>query len=347
MATTISFECDYNNGVVPEILQQLANTNNEKCSGYGFDPHTLAAQNKIREAINMNDADVFLLVGGTQTNATVIDALLWGYECAITVETGHIAVHESGAVEAFGHKVITLPGVDSKLRACDLDAYMNNFFADETYPHMVQPKLVYISLPTELGMLYSKQELTALYETCHKHGLLLYIDGARLGYGLMAPECEFDLPFVARHCDAFYIGGTKVGAMFGEAVVFTNVKAPKHFFTIVKRHGALLAKGRMLGIQFETLFTNNLYFKIARHAINMAQQLRQIFSKHHLPLAVNSPTNQQFVWLTQAQYDELSKDIAFEIWERRSNGQLMCRFVTSWATTAADIDGLDKALQRI
>ena len=238
----ISFESDYNNGTVPQIIERLAEANNQKTSGYGFDAFTEEAKTKIKEAVGMNDADIFLLVGGTQTNTTVIDSVLKGCEGVTTVETGHIAVHESGAVEAFGHKVITLSGIDSKLKAETLEAYMETFLGDETHPHMVQPGMVYISTPTELGMLYTKEELTKLYATCQKYHLILYIDGARLGYGLMSKSCEYDLPFLARHCDVFYIGGTKVGAMFGEAVVFTNMKAPKYFFTDVKRHGALLAE---------------------------------------------------------------------------------------------------------
>ena len=210
---------------------------------------------------------------------------------------------------------------------------------------MVQPGMVYISTPTELGMLYTKEELTKLYATCQKYHLILYIDGARLGYGLMSKSCEYDLPFLARHCDVFYIGGTKVGAMFGEAVVFTNMKAPKYFFTDVKRHGALLAKGRMLGIQFATLFTDNLYFRIAGHAIDMAEQLKAIFADYNIPMAVDSPTNQQFVVFTPEQYKALSEKVVFEVWERKSESEIVCRFVTSWATTQEDIDGLEQALK--
>ena len=222
---------------------------------------------------------------------------------------------------------------------------METFLGDETHPHMVQPGMVYISTPTELGMLYTKEELTKLYDTCQKYHLILYIDGARLGYGLMSKSCEYDLPFLARHCDVFYIGGTKVGAMFGEAVVFTNMKAPKYFFTDVKRHGALLAKGRMLGIQFATLFTDNLYFRIAGHAIDMAEQLKAIFADYNIPMAVDSPTNQQFVVFTPEQYKALSEKVVFEVWERKSESEIVCRFVTSWATTQEDIDGLEQALK--
>ena len=280
----ISFESDYNNGMLPEILEALGKTNGDKTSGYGFDPYSESAKEKIRKAVDNENAEVFFLIGGTQTNTTVIDSVLMGCEGVICVETGHIEVHESGAVEAFGHKVITLPGENSKLTSSTLSAYMDTFLADETHPHMVQPGMVYISMPTEFGMVYTKEELTALYTTCQKYNLRLFIDGARLGYGLVSEACDYDLPFLAKHCDVFYIGGTKVGAMMGEAVVFSGMKAPKYFFTNIKRHGALLAKGRMLGIQFDTLFTDNLYFKISRHAIAMATRIRSIFQKHGIEL---------------------------------------------------------------
>ena len=343
----ISFESDYNNGTLPEILETLGKTNDEKTSGYGFDPYTEAAKEKIRKAIGMKDADVYFLVGGTQTNTTVIDSVLLGCEGAICVETGHIEVHESGAVEAFGHKVIALPSTDSKLTPETLTAYMETFLADETHPHMVQPGMVYVTMPTELGMVYTKEELATLYATCHKYDLLLYIDGARLGYGLMSEACDYDLPFLAHHCDVFYIGGTKVGAMFGEAVVFSGMKAPKYFFTTVKRHGALLAKGRMLGIQFDTLFTDNLYFKVSRHAIAMATRIRGIFRKHGIAIAYDSPTNQQFVILPPALYQSLSEKVAFEVWGRKSETEIVCRFVTSWATKEEELDELDRILQEL
>ena len=342
----ISFESDYNNGMLPEILDALGTTNKEKTSGYGFDPYSEAAKEKIRKAIDNKNADVFFLVGGTQTNTTVIDAVLMGCEGVIGVDTAHIEVHESGAVEAFGHKVITLPGENSKMSANTLSAYMDTFLADETHPHMVQPGMVYISMPTEFGMVYTKEELTAIYATCQKYDLRLFIDGARLGYGLVSEACDYDLPFLASHCDVFYIGGTKVGAMMGEAVVFSGMKAPK-YFTTVKRHGALLAKGRMLGIQFDTLFTDQLYFNISRHAITMATRLRSIFQKHGIAIAYDSPTNQQFVILSPTLYDALSKKVAFEIWERKSDTEIICRFVTSWATKEEELDELDHILQTL
>lgn len=343
-----SFESDYNNGCLPEILRRLSETNDKKSSGYGFDPYTERAKDRIRKACDMTEAEVHFLVGGTQTNATAIDSLLQGCEGVFSVDTGHINVHESGAVEAFGHKVLVLPGIaGGKMAASQIDDYMRKFLADETYPHMVQPGMVYITLPTELGALYSRKELADIYTVCQQYGLRLYVDGARLGYGLMAEGNDIDLPFLAHHCDAFYIGGTKVGALLGEALVYTNTRAPKYIFTIIKRHGALLAKGRVLGLQFDTLFTDDLYFRVSRHAIDMAQALRRVFAKHGLSLGIDSPTNQQFVILSKEQKQRLAKEIAFEIWEPLPDDRLLCRFVTCWATTEADIAALDEELARI
>lgn len=343
-----SFESDYNNGCLPEILRRLSETNDEKSSGYGFDPYTERAKDRIRKACDMTEAEVHFLVGGTQTNATAIDSLLQGCEGVLSVDTGHINVHESGAVEAFGHKVLVLPGIaGGKMAVSQIDDYMRKFLADETYPHMVQPGMVYITLPTELGALYSRKELADIYTVCQQYGLRLYVDGARLGYGLMAEGNDVDLPFLAHHCDAFYIGGTKVGALLGEALVYTNTRAPKYIFTIIKRHGALLAKGRVLGLQFDTLFTDGLYFRVSRHAIDMAQALRKVFAKHGLSLGIDSPTNQQFVILSKEQKQRLAEEIAFEIWEPLPNDHLLCRFVTCWATTEADIAALDEALAHI
>lgn len=343
-----SFESDYNNGCLPEILRRLSETNDEKSSGYGFDPYTERAKDRIRKACDMTEAEVHFLVGGTQTNATAIDSLLQGCEGVLSVDTGHINVHESGAVEAFGHKVLVLPGIaGGKMAASQINDYMRKFLADETYPHMVQPGMVYITLPTELGALYSRKELADIYTVCQQYGLRLYVDGARLGYGLMAEGNDIDLPFLAHHCDAFYIGGTKVGALLGEALIYTNTRAPKYIFTIIKRHGALLAKGRVLGLQFDTLFTDDLYFRVSRHAIDMAQALRRVFAKHGLSLGIDSPTNQQFVILSKEQKQRLAEEIAFEIWEPLPNDHLLCRFVTCWATTEADIAALDEALAHI
>ena len=340
----VSFESDYNNGTLPEILTRLIEENSTKTSGYGSDPYTKSAKEKIRQAIEMPEAEVFFLIGGTQTNQTVIDALLLGCEGVIAAESAHINVHESGAIEAYGHKVLVIPSERSKLTAEGIDKYMSAFLADETYPHMVLPRMVYITFPTELGMLYTRKEIEDIYAVCRRYDLMLYADGARLGYGLTSSHSEITLPWLAQHVDAFYIGGTKVGAMFGEAVVFTNIKAPRAFFTTIKRHGALLAKGRMLGLQFDTLFTNNLYLRVARHANEMAERLRDIFLKHGISMGVDSPTNQQFVILTPKQKEHLMQYIAFEVWSPLTDGNILCRFVTSWATTNDDLVALDNAL---
>lgn len=341
----VSFESDYNNGAAPEILQRLIETNDEKSSGYGYDEYTKSAADKIQKLCGMPEADVYFLIGGTQTNSTVIDSLLQGYEGVVCASSGHINVHESGAVEAFGHKVISLSSKDSKLYAYDLEKYFSQFYADETYPHMVQPGMVYITFPTELGSLYSRKELADIYDVCKRYHKYLYVDGARLGYALASPQNDIDLPFLASHCDVFYIGGTKVGAMFGEAVVYTNVRASKYIFTIIKRHGALLAKGRMLGIQFDTLFTDDLYFRISKHAIEMAENLKEAFARHGRQMAFDSPTNQQFIVLTGEEKDNLMKDILFEVWEPQGDDKFLCRFVTSWATTEHDLKVLDKSLE--
>jgi len=340
----VSFESDYNNGAVPEILHRLIETNDEKSSGYGFDKYTQSAIAKIRTLCGKPEADVYFLVGGTQTNTTVIDSLLQGCEGVICTKTGHINVHESGAVEAFGHKVLALPSKDSKLYAKQLEDYLKAFYEDETYPHMVQPGMVYITFPTELGALYSRKELSDLYEVCKKYHLYLFVDGARLGYGLMSKENDIDMKFLASHCDVFYIGGTKVGALFGEAVVYSNTRAPKYIFTIIKRHGALLAKGRIAGLQFDTLFTDDLYFRISQHAIDKAMQLKQLFVEHGFKMAYDSPTNQQFVILPKKVKEALMKKVMFEVWAPIDDDNLVCRFVTSWATTDEDIKVLKEAL---
>lgn len=298
---------------------------------------------KIRLAIQCPSAEVYFLVGGTQTNATVIDAMLPHYAGAISVDSGHIAVHEAGAIEFCGHKVITLPAQDGKLMAEALADYLMRFYADPTWQHVAQPGMVYISYPTEWGTIYSKQELTALYAQCRKYGLPLFIDGARLGYGLAAAH---DLTFVelAQLCDVFSIGGTKVGALCGEAVVFPRGNAPKNFFSIVKQHGALLAKGRLLGIQFDTLFTDNLYFRISEGAVKRAMRLREIFAAKGCPFFNDSPTNQQFPILSQEQIILLKENVAFEVWEERPDHTFLTRFATSWATPDEHLEQLEAFL---
>ena len=343
----IYFNNDYSEGCHPEILKALAQTNLEQSSGYGTDGHCAAAAAKIRAICQDDTLAVHFLVGGTQANLTVIAAALRPHQGAIGADTAHINCHETGSIEATGHKVLAIPGKDGKITARQIKYLVLAHRADESFEHTVQPKLVYLSTPTELGTLYTLDELEAISSICRELGLYLFVDGARLGYGLAAKGNDVTLPDLARLCDVFYIGGTKVGAMFGEAVVFTNMKAPRYMFTIIKRHGALLAKGRMLGLQFDTLFTDNLYLRVARYAIEKAYEVRQCFLNHGLSMGVDSPTNQQFVILSVAQKEQLMQRIAFEVWCARPDGNLLCRFVTSWATTDDDIQQLNQALTEV
>lgn len=340
----ISFNCDYNEGAHPEILRRLMQTNLEQEPGYGDDKFTISAKEKIRQAIQCPDADITFLVGGTQTNATVIDAVLPHYGAVVATETGHIAAHESGAVEHAGHKVITIPAHEGKMLAADLRKYLSDFYADSTWPHMANPGMVYISFPTEYGTIYTEQELADIHSVCQEYEMPLFVDGARLGYGLASPAADIDLPTLARLCDVFYIGGTKVGALCGEAVVFPRGNAPRNFFTIVKQHGALLAKGRLLGIQFDTLFTDNLYMRISHNAIDLAMKLRAIFREKAIPFFIESPTNQQFPILTTEQMKRFEGKVSFEIWQRLDDGRAVTRFATSWATSEENIKALQKLL---
>jgi len=335
----LSFACDYTQGAHPAILERLVSTNFQQEPGYGEDVFTASAREKIRTACACPEADVYLLVGGTQTNSTIIASLLHDVEGAVAVETGHIAVHEAGAVEYTGHKVLTLPAHEGKMDASELKAYLERFYADGSFDHMVFPGLVYLSFPTEYGTLYSKAELKAIREVCKAYDLPLFVDGARLGYGLMSPACDITLEELASLCDVFTIGGTKVGALCGEAVVFPG-GAPKHFFTTVKQHGALLAKGRLLGIQFETLFTDGLYFSIARNAIDRAMELKQLFLSKGYELFLDSPTNQQFILLPKEAAAALEGKVAYEVWEYLPDGRAVTRFATSWATTREQLSAL-------
>ena len=339
----ISFESDYNNGCHPAILERLTETNDVRATGYGLDDFCNAARDKVRAACEMPGADVFFLVGGTQTNATVIDAVLRGYQGVLSVETGHINVHESGAIEFGGHKVLALPSHDGKMDAGELRECLEAFWGDIAYEHMVFPGMVYITFATEMGTIYTRAELEAIYAVCKQYELPLFIDGARLGYGLMAEDCDVTLSQLARLCDVFYLGGTKCGALCGEAVVFSGMKAPAHFFTTVKQHGALMAKGRLLGIQFDALMQDGLYFKIARHAVEQAMRLRDAFIAKGYKMYSNSPTNQQFVLFDKETIQHLEKDFVFEQWFPVGD-KMNCRFVTSWATRPEDVDALIAAL---
>lgn len=341
----VSFESDYNNGAHPSVLKHLVETNDEQSSSYGSDRFSENARRLIREATQCPDADIFFLVGGTQTNSTVISALLRPYEGVISVPSGHIAVHEAGAIEITGHKVLEIPGRKGKIVPKNLEAEILKMEQDPNACHMVIPGMVYITFPTEYGTLYTAKELEAIYSICREHNLLLYIDGARLGYGLSAAVNDVSLPFLASHCDCFYIGGTKVGALCGEAVVFPRGNAPEHFFTMTKQRGALLAKSRLVGAQFEALFTDNLYFEISKHAIAMATTMKGIFIKAGIQLWNDSPTNQIFVVLDRQMIERLkSRGILFEIWEPVDDTHKLCRFVTSWATRFEDIFLLEKGV---
>ena len=340
----ISFECDYNNGAHPKVLENLIKYNEARTTPYGFDIFSERAKERIREACGMPDAQIFFLTGGTQTNATTIDSMLYQYEGVICVETGHINVHEAGAVEFTEHKIITLPGNLGKMDAKVLDKYLDDFMHDGNNAHAVFPGLVYITFPTELGTLYTAHELNDIYQVCKRYDIPLYIDGARLGYGLMAEDNDITLPYLARHCDVFYIGGTKLGAWCGEAVVFTNRQAHKHFFSIQKQHGAVIAKGALIGLQFEALFTDNLYFDLARHANEMAMRMKRLFQQKGFEFYLDSPTNQQFVILPDALVEKLSKQIEFTHWGQAPGHRTICRFVTSWATTEEELQELERIL---
>lgn len=341
----LHFESDYMAGAHPEVLQRLIDTNPQQTMGYGADPYTARAKALIRKACGAPEAQVHFLVGGTQTNATVIDGLLARHEGVLAAESGHISVHESGAIEATGHKVLTLPQYEGKVRAEDVAHYIDEFYRDDTYEHMVAPGMLYISFPTEYGTLYSLEELKALSEVCHTREIPLYIDGARLGYALGAEECDVTLGDLARLADVFYIGGTKVGALFGEAVVVTNPKLLPHFFPLIKQHGALLAKGRLLGVQFEALFSNGLYEQIGRKATSLALRLREGFERLGYSAVVNSPTNQQFFRLPNRVIDALMPHAGFEYWGPRGTTESTVRFVTSWSTTDQDITDLLSLLE--
>ena len=336
----LHFDCDYMEGAHPEVMRRLMETNLEQTPGYGNDRYTGNAKKLILEACGLDGktGKVFLLVGGTQTNATVIDGLLARHEGVVAADTAHINVHEAGAIESTGHKVLALPSYDGKVKAADIEKYIKDFYADESHMHMVTPGMLYISHPTELGTLYSFSELEAISRVCRKAGIPLYLDGARLGYGLAADGTDVTMKDVARLCDVFYIGGTKIGTLFGEAVVVTRPDLLRNFTPLVKQHGALLAKGRLLGVQFETLFTDGLYMAISRHAVNMAMKLKKAFTDNGYRLFIDSPTNQQFVYLPNEEIDRLRKIASFELWGPRKDKETPVRMVTSWATREEDVD---------
>lgn len=334
------FESDYMEGAHPEILRRLAETNLEKTPGYGCDRYCESAKEKIRKACGCPNAEIRFLTGGTQTNAIVIKSVLRSYEGVFAAGTGHINVHEAGAIEAGGHKVLVLPQKDGKIGAESIEKYMDAFRRDQNRAHTVKPGMVYISHPTEYGTLYTKAELEKLKAVCKSNGLTLYLDGARLGYGLAAAGTDVTLETIAACCDVFYIGGTKVGALFGEAVVIPRPGLIEDFFTIIKQQGALLAKGRLLGLQFDTLFSDGLYVEISKHAIRMAEKLKKILTEKGYRFYFESPTNQQFIVLENQRMEQLAEDVSFGFWETLDENHTAVRFATSWATRESDIDRL-------
>jgi threonine aldolase len=340
----LSFASDYIAGAHPKVLEKLVETNMEILDTYGNDIYTKSAVEKIKKEIGKEDLQVYLLTGGTQTNQIVIETMLDSYQGVITPDTGHINVHEAGAIEYSGHKVIGLKSNDGKLDIEALKQYMSFFYKDESHEHMVYPGMVYISYPTELGTLYKKNELEEIYKICKEYDMSLFVDGARLGYGLQAKEADISMYDLANLCDVFYIGGTKVGALCGEAVVFTHNNMPKRFNTKVKQRGAMIAKSRLLGTQFDALFTDSLYMEISKHAIEMAEELKSILLEKGFEFYLDSPTNQQFVIVDNEKMQDLKKKVDFAFIEVLSEEKSVIRFATSWSTKQEELDELRKIL---
>ncbi len=340
----LSFSSDYMEGAHPEVLQRLVDTNMEQTPGYGTDAYCESARNKIRAACNCPDAEIHFLVGGTQANAVAIDTMIAPYAGVIAAETGHIATHEAGAIEAGGHKVLELPHEQGKIDAQTIDGFVQGYWDDANHEHMVMPGMVYLSQPTEYGTLYSLAELEAIRAACDRHGMALYVDGARLAYALAAPGNDVTLPDLARLCNAFYIGGTKCAALFGEAMVFPRPGTVPHFFTLVKQHGALLAKGRVLGVMFDTLFSNDLYARVGAHAIEAAERIRATLAERGYEQFIATPTNQIFVAFDREQLAQLSEKVEMGFWENLPDGRIVMRIATSWATRTQDVDALIELL---
>ena len=340
MNKKLSFACDYAKGAHPAIIRRMVETNLMETAGYGLDEISDSARNRIRKACKCENASVEFLTGGTQTNAVMIDALLKSYQGVIAAQTGHISVHEAGAIEANGHKVLTIPHQHGKISAVDVEKYLEDFYSDENHEHMVMPGMVYLSHPTEYGTLYTGEELLALRKTCDKYRISLYIDGARLAYALSSPANDVTLPLLAQVCDAFYIGGTKCGALFGEAVVVPDPDRIPHLFTIIKQHGALLAKGRLLGIQFDELFRDDLYMKIGEAAVRAADRIRKALRQKGYRLCFGSPTNQIFCIVENEDLKRLREKVDCEFWEKYDDGHTVIRFATDWGTTESETTAL-------
>ena len=343
----IQFQCDYNEGAHPQILQRLAETNMEQTVGYGEDKYCEEARELIRKACDNSEIDVHFLVGGTQTNTTVIAHTLRPYQGVISAKSGHINVHETGAIEATGHKVLAIDSADGKLSAEQIEEAMLAHQNEDGPEHMVQPGMVYISMPTEVGTIYTSEELRAISQVCNKYDLPLFVDGARLGYGLCSPQSDLTLPLLTQLADVFYIGGTKVGALFGEAVVIRNERMKRDFRYSIKRHGGMLAKGRLLGIQFATLFTDGLYMHIAQHAIDQAMRIKSALQSKGIPFLIDSPTNQQFPIFSNSQLELLSQKYLFSIWQKVDDSHTAVRICTSWATKTENVNQLIKDIEEL
>ena len=343
----IYFNNDYSEGCHNAVLQKMIETNMEQSSGYGMDDYCKSAAQMIRQLCGREDLAVHFLVGGTQTNLTVISAALRPHQGVVGAESAHVQVHETGAIEATGHKVMSLPSRDGKITAQQIQSAVTAHFADEAAEHMVQPKMVYISNPTELGTIYTLAELEEISKVCKEMGLYLFLDGARLGYGLTSKGNDVTMEDLARLCDVFYIGGTKVGALFGEAVVISNPALAADFRYLIKQHGGMLAKGRLLGIQFCALLENGLYFKIAEHANALADQIRTTLSNLGYELLVPGTTNQIFPILPDALLSKLRENFSFTEQQRMDESHRAVRFCTSWATTQENVDALCRALEEL
>lgn len=341
------FTSDYMEGAHPNIINRLAETNMLKTAGYGLDQFCASAKSRIRKACKCPNADIFFLVGGTQTNETVIDAILKPWQGVIAPGSGHISVHEAGAIEFTGHKVLTLPHKFGKINSDDIEKLLEDFAADENRDHMVMPGMVYISQPTEYGTLYSLNELKDISSVCRKHSIPLYVDGARLAYALASHYNTVTLEDMAKLCDAFYIGGTKCGTLCGEAVVIPNQNIITNFFTIAKQHGALLAKGRLLGLQFDELFKDELYLKIGKSAIENAERITKAFSKYGYRLYFESPTNQIFVIVDDEIKNRIAEKVEFGFWEKYDDTHTVIRFAVSWATRDEEVDELIKIISSL
>ena len=335
--STINLSSDYLQGAHPDVMKRLAETNLLKTAGYTLDEFSQSAREKIRKECNAPEADVFFLTGGTQTNAVFIGAYLKPYQGVIAADSAHISLHEAGAIEFGGHKVLTVPSENGKFKAEDIRDYIDGYYSDKNHEHMVMPGMVYISQPTECGTLYSLDEIEKISEVCRKNNIALYADGARLAYALACDKNDVSLADLARLCDAFYIGGTKCGTLFGEALVIPVHNLIPHLFTMTKQYGALLAKGRIAGVQFDTLFTDGLYYRLGRTAIDAADKIRAALKEKGYKTLYDSPTNQIFILFENSRLEEISRNAELGFWEKADQDHTVMRLASSWATTEEEV----------